>query len=213
MKKKDKGEAKIIGFSIGDKSGQEKPKGGAREKEKAVRKRKEKIAFNVPEYVYENEEPEAKIGRPTEYSLELAEIICTKIATQSKGIARICEAAGFPHPSTFYRWLAKEENGAFREMYARAKDQQADLLADEVLDIADNNRYDREAFVGLNHIQRDKVRIDARKWKASKLAPQKYGDKLDVTTLGQRVEPVHIYLPDNGRPVVLPNKNDKNGKI
>lgn len=76
------------------------------------------------------------------------------------------------------------------DQYARAKEESADSLADEILDIADNATND---WMKRNHgeddpgwvangenIQRSRVRIDTRKWIASKLKPKKYGDKMAI---------------------------------
>jgi hypothetical protein len=76
----------------------------------------------------------------------------------------------------------------FAEQYAHARDSQADTLADEILDIADDgsNDYmgDDETYNG-DAVARSKLRVDARKWIASKLKPKKYGDK---TLLGSDPE-------------------------
>ena len=37
------------------------------------------------------------------------------------------------------------------------------------------------------YVQRSRIRIDTRKWIASKLKPKKYGDKVDVTTDGEKI--------------------------
>jgi hypothetical protein len=86
-------------------------------------------------------------------------------------------------------------NKDFREQYARARDAQADTLADEIIDIADdgsNDWMERELesgktieVVNAEHISRSKLRVDARKWVAAKLKPKKYGDK---TLLGSDPE-------------------------
>jgi hypothetical protein len=73
----------------------------------------------------------------------------------------------------------------FRHQYARAREAQADFLAEEILQIADdgeNDTYATENGPAVNHdvVQRSRLRVDARKWLASKLAPKKYGDKLAV---------------------------------
>ena len=54
--------------------------------------------------------------------------------------------------------------------YARARDQQAATYADDIVNIADTEQDPNKA----------RVRIDARKWHASKLAPKKYGEKLEL---------------------------------
>lgn len=72
----------------------------------------------------------------------------------------------------------------FSEQYARAREAQADKLAEEALQIADDGRSDTYLDAEGNErtdtevIQRSKLRVDTRKWLASKMAPKKYGDKV-----------------------------------
>ncbi|WP_312530469.1 hypothetical protein [Comamonas sp.] len=74
------------------------------------------------------------------------------------------------------------------EMYARARQERADLLADEIVDIADEECTvveveDGVTTVGISTalVNRNKLRVDARKWVASKLKPRVYGDKLELS--------------------------------
>lgn len=88
-----------------------------------------------------------------------------------------------PSVQTVFSWMRKHPE--FLEQYARAKEESADALADEILDIADdstNDTVETEDGVRVNHenIQRARLRVDTRKWIASKLKPKKYGDKLAV---------------------------------
>nr|DAV25887.1 MAG TPA: terminase small subunit [Caudoviricetes sp.] len=105
---------------------------------------------------------------------ELEERICEMLA-QGHSMAEICRRKDMPAESTVYKWLA--EGGVFSERYAHAREQQADLYADEIIEIADNCPPVQE------EIAKAKVRIDARKWKAARLAPKKYGDRLDVNAV------------------------------
>lgn len=134
------------------------------------------------------------MGRPTKYTEELAEQICELIATSSKGLNTICrETENLPAPSTVYKWLSEQPD--FSEKYARAREIQADLLADEIIEIADDTSNDTLVsdtgeYANKEWINRSRLRVDARKWKASKLAPKKYGDKVDVTSNGETVKQV-----------------------
>ena len=110
-------------------------------------------------------------GRPSLYSEELADIILTKLI-EGESLRKICLNENMPHVSTVLRWLCKKEHESFRDQYARAREMQADTLADEIIYIADKADKDNA------HAQR--VKVDARKWVASKLKPKKYSDKLNV---------------------------------
>lgn len=123
------------------------------------------------------------MARPSKYTDELALEICMAIASSNKGIKPLCEAnPHWPTHSTIRKWIF--ENKEFSDKYDLAKQEQADFIADEILEIADNSEGDDKAFVGINRIHRAKLQIDSRKWVASKLKPKKYGDKLDLNHEG-----------------------------
>lgn len=125
------------------------------------------------------------------YTDDVALVICERIA-DGESLKAICEDDGMPARSTVFKWLA--EQSTFSDMYARAREEQADAIFDEILDIADDARNDwmkRHSDEGgtdyqLNgeHVQRTRLRIDARKWMAGKLRPRKYGDKLELEQSG-----------------------------
>jgi len=96
------------------------------------------------------------------------------LIADGKSLKSICDDEELKLPSrpTIYEWLASDEE--FSDNYTRAREDQADFYADEIIDIADTEPDANKA----------RVRIDARKWKASKLQPKKYGDKIDVNHSG-----------------------------
>lgn len=112
-----------------------------------------------------------KIGRPTDYTKDMADKICEKIAN-GRSLRSICAEDGMPPMKTIYRWL--EANEEFRHQYARARDKQADYFAEEIIEIADSAEAESAA------VSKAKLQIDARKWAASKIAPKKYGDKQEI---------------------------------
>lgn len=122
-----------------------------------------------------------KGGAPEIWSQELADKVCEAIATSQKSLRTICQEDGMPSVATVLKWLREDKEG-FTTQYARAKEEQADLMAEDMLDISDHTDEDHTPFTGGNVVQRDRLRIETRKWLASKLKPKKYGDKLDVTT-------------------------------
>jgi len=126
-------------------------------------------------------------GRPSKYTEELADEICLLISTTSQGLNTICKGDDMPSTVTVYAWL--KNNKEFLNKYARAREEQADLLADEIIEIADNQQDDIiEGKVNHENINRSRLRVDARKWKASKLAPKKYGEKIqqEITTVEEQ---------------------------
>lgn len=135
------------------------------------------------------------MGVSTDYNQETAVKICTWIA-EGKSLVSFCKQEDTPHISTVYRWIASNE--VFRETYTQARADQADTLADQILDIADDKSND--VSVGPDgitkpnpeNVQRSKLRVEARKWAAAKLKPVKYGDKIDVTSDNERIESVNV---------------------
>jgi len=126
------------------------------------------------------------MGRPTEYSIELADSICERIA-DGESLKTICHSESMPCMSSIFNWLRKDKE--FVEKYARAKEAQVEALAEELLDIADdatNDWMDKRfgetevRVIDNEAIQRSKLRVDTRKWLMSKLQPKKYGEKLDL---------------------------------
>lgn len=111
-------------------------------------------------------------GRPTTYTEDLANEICRRIM-EGESLRSIVETEGMPNRSTVHLWLATKSQ--FSDQYARAREDQADTLADELIELADN----------ATDVNKARLQIDTRKWAASKLKPKKYGDKLDMTTNGK----------------------------
>lgn len=107
------------------------------------------------------------MARPSSYSEEIAERICDGLM-DGRSMRQICEDDGMPHRSTVLRWMA--ENEAFAAKCAHARELQADLMDDKILEVA-------EACTPAS-APADKVKIAAYQWRASKLAPKKYGDKV-----------------------------------
>jgi hypothetical protein len=136
-----------------------------------------------------------KQGSPI-FTPELAAQICVYLA-EGLSLRGVEKQPGMPAKSTVLKWLLEgeaykahgeqaHEKAIFVDQYARAREVQADVLADETLDIADESTYDTTTdengreIVNTNHIQRDRLRVDTRKWLAGKLRPKKYGEKLET---------------------------------
>ena len=121
-------------------------------------------------------------GRRSAFTNELGEAICSAIA-DGVSLRAVLARPGMPSKSMVMRWLADERYIEFRDQYACAREDLADKLADEILQIADDGSkdtfLDANGNVKVNHdvIARARLQIDARKWLASKLAPKKYGDR------------------------------------
>lgn len=146
-----------------------------------------------------------KVGRPPNYTPEIAATICLRIS-QGESLKSITLSEGMPRQATVYEWLIRYPE--FAESYARAREEQADTLADEIIAIADEVPevvpvIDKRTGELIEHkldnafLQWQKNRIDARKWTAMKLKPKKYGDRVALTGAADgspiQVESRHVF--------------------
>ena len=121
------------------------------------------------------------MGRPSIYSDEIVTEICARLAA-GEPLTKICQAENKPDLSTVYRWISSNED--FRNRYTRAREDQADTLADEIIRISDEQPASNEHGIDAASVNHQRLRVDARKWIASKLKPKKYGDKTEVEHTG-----------------------------
>lgn len=130
------------------------------------------------------------MSRPSSYSDETADLICEGLI-EGRSLRSICRDEDMPSTSAVCRWL--RDNPPFREQYALARESQGDTYADEIVDIADDKSNDTikdengQERANTEWISRSRLRVDARKWAASKLKPKVYGDKLDMTSGGEKI--------------------------
>lgn len=134
------------------------------------------------------------VGRPPLFTPELADRICHELA-QGRSMRSVCKDEDMPSMSSVFKWL--RENKEFSQQYARAKEESADAMAEEILDIADDGsndfmlitKGDNEYVVeNKEWTNRSKLRVDTRKWIMSKFKPKKYADKIDVTSGGEIIK-------------------------
>ena len=92
---------------------------------------------------------------------------------------KACQAAGVPQ-STFNRWV--DADAKLAEDYAHAREDLIERMANEVLELADSEVPETgDGKKDWQAIQKHKLQVDTRKWLLSKLAPKKYGEKLEVS--------------------------------
>lgn len=129
-------------------------------------------------------------GRPSDYTEELCDRICAELA-EGKSLRTVCIPDEMPSTVTVFAWMRKHPE--FLNRYARAKEESADALFEETIDIADDGTNDwmtdndkDNAGYKLNgeNIQRSRLRVDTRKWMMSKMRPKKYGDKITTEHTG-----------------------------
>lgn len=151
------------------------------------------------------------MGRPTRYTPQLAEQICRRLA-MGESLRSICREEGMPGASTVIEWVYDNREG-FADSYARARKMQAELLGDELMEIADDGKNDwmeRERqdgsvdrIVDMEAISRSRLRVDTRKWYLSKVLAKVYGDRQKVELTGKDGETLKIEVSDRERAKAL----------
>lgn len=135
------------------------------------------------------------VGRPSTYSEKVSQELCDRLI-QGKSITAVCDCEDMPAITTVFRWL--QDNETFREKYSRARDLQADVFAAQTIDIAD------EALIGVKTVnsvkdglktytgdntERSRLMIESRKWTAAKIAPLRYGERIQTQMLDEHGKP------------------------
>jgi hypothetical protein len=118
-------------------------------------------------------DPSNPQGRPTIYQDSIGALICKGIQ-EGKTLLKISKDPKVPSLPTIYSWLNRMHpmfKECFFNAYNEAKRLQAEAMAEEIVDISD----------GSGDIQKNRLRIDTRKWLASKILPSKYSDKVQLT--------------------------------
>jgi hypothetical protein len=97
---------------------------------------------------------------------------------EGKSAHAACVAVGVP-PSTFGRWV--DEDAELAEEYARAREDLVEFIAAETLALADAPVGSTDSgSTDTGAVQKQRLQVDTRKWLLSKLAPRKYGDRVQV---------------------------------
>jgi len=112
---------------------------------------------------------------PTQYNpATLWPVLLTHIANGES----LATALGHLNPAPSY-WWAKDQlrkNPELRARYTMAAAERADKLADELLEIADTPIPPHlKGAAASAWVQQQRLRVDARKWFASKFRPKVYG--------------------------------------
>lgn len=135
----------------------------------------------------ENTQPK-KVGRPTTYTKELADRICSLII-EGKSLSSIVKTEeGMPNADTIFSWLSLHKE--FSENYARATEQRTEAQLEQLNELGDTaialSQSTGEKRAGAV-VQAVRVKADNLKWVMSKMKPKKYGDKLDMTSDGKAI--------------------------
>jgi hypothetical protein len=96
-----------------------------------------------------------------------------------KSMREVCRMDGMPDHTTVIRWMRDDASLATR--YARARMAQADVLFDRM------EAVEEAVSAGTMDSHAARVVLDSMRWRASKLAPKVYGDRLDVQVSDARI--------------------------
>jgi|HubBroStandDraft_6_1064221.scaffolds.fasta_scaffold84302_4 hypothetical protein len=113
----------------------------------------------------------AKVGRPTDYTPEIAQHICSQI-TQGLSVATICKQPDMPDTRTVFKWFARHEE--FWQLYARARLNRADARFESIDGLLD------EVKAGKLDANAARVIIDTIKWQCGKENARHYGDRQQI---------------------------------
>jgi len=155
------------------------------------------------------------MGRPTTVDFDLCSKIFEEMIVSGRSLRDICRGDDFPAIGTFLRWVSAHSH--LREQYDMAMQLRTEKHVEEIIDIADNATNDWMETNGkddvgyrLNgeNVQRSRLRLDARKWVASKLLPR-YADKVDLNHGGQQENPLTMLVSSLGGNVIGKTKHDE----
>lgn len=115
--------------------------------------------------------------------------LCSFLVERTASLLKFVQEHGFTY-SYVTNWLHDARAPSRADKYARAREDRAHVFAEQVVEISDEAEVTRridpetgaveEVVFDATAIQRNRLRVDARKWLASKMAPRTYGDKLAV---------------------------------
>ena len=96
-----------------------------------------------------------------------------------RSLRQVCKDDGMPHAATVMRWM--QASPEFANKYTRARTAQADVLFDRM------EAVEEAVSAGTMDSHAARVVLDSMRWRASKLAPKVYGDRLDVQVTDTRI--------------------------
>jgi hypothetical protein len=111
------------------------------------------------------------MSRASIYSPEIVEAVCARIAS-GEPVAAVCRDKGMPALRTFLRWADEREDVAAE--YSRALEARSEWA------LAEHHRI-RGTAVDKETATAARVQLNALEWEMSKMAPKRYGDRIDVS--------------------------------
>lgn len=119
------------------------------------------------------------MARPSIFTEKLGINICQRIM-DGESLLKISRDNKMPNRSTIHAWLLDETKKKFSNNYERAVNTRTENMFDELNEIADLQDKKESPM-------RSRLRVDTRKWYLSKVMPKKFGDKMDLTSGGEKI--------------------------
>lgn len=135
----------------------------------------------------------------SKYTIKKGNEIC-RLMMAGMSARKVMARKDMPNRDTLYKWLAADK--VFADQYVRACDIRRSERYDQMEEEVDNTPPDKD------EIAKTRLKIDVIKWQLSKEEPKKYGDKLDLSSDGEPIEPVIVFemrLPETKK-VIQPEE-------
>lgn len=134
--------------------------------------------------------PTKRMGRPPVYEPIIASRLCARLS-EGKSLMRSCKEVGGVSTALAHIWM--RERPDFLAMYLRAKEEAADVLAEQIVDLADTELpVDEFGRIDSGRVQQLRLQVEARKWIAAKLKPKRYGDRIIQEHSGPGGQPIMV---------------------
>lgn len=127
-------------------------------------------------------------GRPSMFTDKLGIEICRRIA-EGESLRSVCLDKKMPTRETVHVWIIDGKHKEFSDQYERSTNVRTENMFDDLQNISDLKDETESPM-------RSRLRIDTRKWYLSKIMPKKYGEKIDLTSGGEKIEGNTIIFKD-----------------
>lgn len=110
-----------------------------------------------------------------------------------RALRNVCKDEKAFNKDLFYKCIDSDPDK--KERYARATDLRADAKF-ESIEEEYNKEPERDPMTGkidMGWVALQRLKIDSKKFEVAKLAPKKYGDKLDITSDNKKIDVQPIF--------------------